>query len=216
MIKFPLHNNVLFFGDAPGLPRRWVDLEQVIRAADGAMTGPYMQGLGAYGEHQVRQRLHRNRPGEIVAECRITLMVGETARQAANSGQAAYFALVDPDSVRAMAQEIIRLRAQCASGTGGPAIALRQLEDPAVLEGAQTQLRRVIDPHPQVDEAGYLMGEWLSKPFGGLLMPKATDLPMEAPWRAGDRLCGQEVAGVRVERDADKWVWVIELKRSGA
>lgn len=63
-----------------------------------------------------------------------------------------------------------------------------------VLTGEKTQTRRVVNPQPVgMDLDAALDGNWLSKPFGGLLLPKVRDLPMHCPYgQPGDRLWVRE------------------------
>ena len=64
----------------------------------------------------------------------------------------------------------------------------------AILEGRKTQTRRVVKPQPAGKYLkSALDGEWLSKPFGGLVLPMIEDLPIECPYgQPGDRLWVRE------------------------
>lgn len=63
----------------------------------------------------------------------------------------------------------------------------------AILDGRKTQTRRVVTPQPEVSDAGNLTGEWLSRPLGGLLLPKAQDIVIHCPYgQVGDRLSVRE------------------------
>ncbi len=63
----------------------------------------------------------------------------------------------------------------------------------AILSGVKTQTRRIVKPQPEVSEQGNLCGPWLSRPLGGLLLPKVQDIAMHCPYgRAGDRLLVRE------------------------
>lgn len=64
---------------------------------------------------------------------------------------------------------------------------------PPVLAGSKTQTRRAVNPQPQVHKSGWLEGEWLSKPFGGLALPMLQDITMYCPYGApGDHLWVKE------------------------
>jgi hypothetical protein len=63
----------------------------------------------------------------------------------------------------------------------------------ALLAGTKTQTRRIIKPQPEVSPAGNLVGEWLSRPLGGLLLPKVQDITLPSPFgQPGDRLWVRE------------------------
>ena len=63
----------------------------------------------------------------------------------------------------------------------------------ALLAGTKTQTRRAVKPQPEVSEQGNLCGEWLSRPLGGLLLPKVSDIAMHCPYgNPGDRLYVRE------------------------
>lgn len=62
-----------------------------------------------------------------------------------------------------------------------------------ILADLKTQTRRIVRSQPKVSENGFLMGEWLKKPFGGLILPKLSDLTMYCPYgQPGDRLWVRE------------------------
>ena len=62
-----------------------------------------------------------------------------------------------------------------------------------ILDGSKTNTRRIIKPQPQVHKSGWLEGEWLSRPFGGLALPTVSDLPMHCPHgAAGDGIWVRE------------------------
>jgi len=59
----------------------------------------------------------------------------------------------------------------------------------ALLDGSKSQTRRVVKPQPEVSPGGHVMGEWLRKPLGGLLLPRPQDLALDCPYgQPGDRL----------------------------
>lgn len=63
----------------------------------------------------------------------------------------------------------------------------------AILDGRKTQTRRIVMPQPKVSAAGNLIGEWLSRPLGGLLLPKPQDIVIHCPYgQPGDRLWVRE------------------------
>ena len=63
----------------------------------------------------------------------------------------------------------------------------------ALLEGRKTQTRRAVKPQPEVSPEGNLCGAWLSRPLGGLLLPKVSDIVMHCPYgQAGDQLWVRE------------------------
>ena len=63
----------------------------------------------------------------------------------------------------------------------------------AIRDGRKTQTRRVVMPQPEVSDAGNLTGEWLSRPLGGLLLPKPQDIVIHCPYgHPGDRLSVRE------------------------
>jgi len=63
----------------------------------------------------------------------------------------------------------------------------------ALLDGSKTNTRRVVKPQPQVHKSGWLEGEWLSKPMGGLALPELQDICMHCPYGvAGDRIWVRE------------------------
>jgi hypothetical protein len=65
----------------------------------------------------------------------------------------------------------------------------------ALLDGSKMQTRRIIHPQPNLSPEGNLMGEWLRKPLGGLLLPKLRDITMHCPYgQPGDRLWVRETA----------------------
>jgi hypothetical protein len=73
----------------------------------------------------------------------------------------------------------------------------------SILDGRKTQTRRVIKPQPEVSAEGYLMGDWLNKPLGGLLLPKLQDIAIHCPlgeigdvlWVRETYICGLGVGG---------------------
>jgi hypothetical protein len=63
----------------------------------------------------------------------------------------------------------------------------------ALLDGRKTQTRRIIKPQPEVNDQGNLCGDWLSKPLGGLLVPKLQDIVIHCPFgEIGDVLWVRE------------------------
>lgn len=68
----------------------------------------------------------------------------------------------------------------------------------AILEGRKTQTRRVVKPQPAGKYLkSALDAEWLSKPFGGLVLPMIKDLPIECPYgQPGDRLWVRETFAI--------------------
>ena len=67
----------------------------------------------------------------------------------------------------------------------------------AILDGRKTQTRRVVRPQPEINEKGNLMGEWLSRPLDGLLLPKLHDIAIHCPYgKTGDRLWVRETWGI--------------------
>jgi hypothetical protein len=63
----------------------------------------------------------------------------------------------------------------------------------ALLAGTKTQTRRAVKPRPEESPEGNLCGAWLSRPLGGLLLPKVSDIATHCPYgQAGDRLWVRE------------------------
>lgn len=74
----------------------------------------------------------------------------------------------------------------------------------AILAGTKTQTRRAVKPQPEVSEQGNLCGAWLSRPLGGLLLPKVGDIAMHCPYgKPGDRLWVREAFRFLNSFDAD-------------
>lgn len=62
-----------------------------------------------------------------------------------------------------------------------------------LLDDSKTNTRREVKPQPQVHKSGWLEGEWLSKPMGGLALPTLQDITMHCPYGvAGDRIWVKE------------------------
>lgn len=62
------------------------------------------------------------------------------------------------------------------------AISLSQHEALALAHGRLAQIRRFVDPQPEVNAHGHLMGEWLTRPLAGLLLPKVEDIALHCPY----------------------------------
>lgn len=63
----------------------------------------------------------------------------------------------------------------------------------ALLNGSKSQTRRAVKPQPEVDKHGYLGGEWLSRPLGGLALPELQDIKIHCPYgQPGDGLWVRE------------------------
>lgn len=63
----------------------------------------------------------------------------------------------------------------------------------AIQDDRKTQTRRVVLPQPQASDQGNLIGEWLSRPLGGLLLPKVQDIAVHCPYgQSGDTLAVRE------------------------
>lgn len=64
----------------------------------------------------------------------------------------------------------------------------------ALLRDEKTQTRRIVKPQPLGESlSDPLDGKWLGKRFGGLLLPRVSDLPLECPFgEVGDRLWVKE------------------------
>ncbi len=63
----------------------------------------------------------------------------------------------------------------------------------AIREDRKTQTRRIVTPQPEVSEKGNLLGEWLSRPLDGLLLPKIQDIAIHCPYgQPGDTLVVRE------------------------
>lgn len=59
----------------------------------------------------------------------------------------------------------------------------------ATLADLKTNTRRVVKPQPEVNKHGYLGGEWLSRPLGGLALPELQDITIHCPHgQPGDRI----------------------------
>lgn len=87
----------------------------------------------------------------------------------------------------------------------------------AVLAGWKTQTRRIVKPQPEVSEQGNLCGPWLSRPLGGLLLPKLQDITMHCPYgQSGDRLWVRETffafgrweTRFSVKKGRDEWHFI--------
>jgi hypothetical protein len=87
----------------------------------------------------------------------------------------------------------------------------------AIRDGRKTQTRRVVMPQPEVSDAGNLTGEWLSRPLGGLLLPKPQDIVIHCPYgQEGDRLSVRETffaygrwgARYSAKKGHDEWHFV--------
>lgn len=58
----------------------------------------------------------------------------------------------------------------------------------AITAEMKTITRRIIKPQPEVSKNGYLTGEWLKKPLGGLMLPLLSDIVEYCPYGVpGDR-----------------------------
>ncbi len=94
--------------------------------------------------------------------------------------------------------------------------------DISALRAGRRTISGSITPQPEVRDDGCLLGEWLSKPLGGLLLPKVGDLALECPigkrWDglicAEDESLVLEIVDVRVEQISGQWSWVVEVRRA--